>query len=76
MNTLTELQLAYQEFRQAAQNFNYAAPGHIDTAICNLKAAEEKIKSLRRESSESQLDKSQINYCLLSYTGRNIDICC
>ena len=40
-----ELQLAYEEFEQASQNFNYAEPAYVGVAIYEMQTAEEKIKA-------------------------------
>lgn len=40
---------AKQRLEQAEQNFNYADQNHIDAAVFELMAAEEKWDAIRRE---------------------------
>ena len=47
-----ELQLAYEEFEQASQNFNYAEPAYVGVAIYEMQTAEEKIKAIRNREED------------------------
>jgi hypothetical protein len=44
-----QLRLLNQHLKLAQQDFNYAEPGYIDTAIYNLGAAEMELEVYRQE---------------------------